>query len=209
MKKIALMILSLMAVVAVQAQTVSRAAVDQYNTIAGWPGESFASCSKQLEQWGFTYNSSGVINMFTMEMRPFVRPEGDDTVGVVLSVIDEVVCSVSGIYSSATPEHTFALIAEAATLQQRMATERGLAKFVCSVKGKVSNKFPKNTDELVAVLAEATAETVSDVYVTWRSANGRQVVSLIYDNKLYGKKKPRATDRADLTLGLSVTPERQ
>ena len=193
---------------ALHAQSVSKVTVDQYRQLIGWTGESISTCSERLTKWGFEYNKGGIINMFTMQAHPFFRAEGADTVGAMLSEIDGVIYSVSGIYSSREPSHTFALISQAAVIQQQLATERGLTKFVCSVKGKVSNKFPKNTDELVAILAEASSETVSDVYVTWKGSDGRDMLSLIYDNKFYGKKKPKSHYRAELTLGYGITPEK-
>ncbi|MBR4339054.1 MAG: hypothetical protein IKP89_00355 [Bacteroidales bacterium] len=192
-----------------QAQTISKSTAEQYRQLATFNGQRFQTCKEQLTRWGFTYNQSGVIDMLSMKMHPFFRAEGEDTVGAMLSVIDEVVYSLSGIVSSREPAHIFPLIAQASAIQQQLATEKGLTKYVCSVKGEVSNKFPKSHDELVSVLAEATAESVGMVYETWKSTDGKQTVSLIYNNKLYGKKKPKARDRAELNLGIGTVPERE
>ena len=76
-------------------------------------------------------------------------------------------------------------------------------KFVCSVKGNVENKFPKDVAELKAVLAEADEDNVKWVFVKWESADRKQVATLVYDNNLYGKKKPKPRDRVELTVAVS------
>ena len=209
MKKIVLALVLVLSLGATQAQTVSKATVDQYHQLIKLNQQSYEICDEQLAKWGFTHNKSGIVDVFTMQMHPYFRQEGQDTVGAMLGVIDGVVYSQSGIFSSKEPERTFSLISWASAIQQQYATSMGLTKFLCSVKGKVSNKFPKSQEELVKVLNGATADDVKIVYVTWKSADGKVTLSLVYENKRHGKKKTRATDRAEITLGYSTVPERQ
>ena len=208
MKKIVLAIVLVLSLGATQAQTVSKATVDQYRQLFKLNQQSFQTCDGQLAEWGFTHNKGGITDVFTMQMHPYFRQEGQDTVGAMLGIIDGVVYSLSGIFTSIEPERTFSLIAGASAIQQQYATSMGLTKFLCSVKGNVSNKFPKNQEELVKVLNEATADDVKMVYVTWKSADGKVTLSLVYENNRYGKKKPRAKDRAEITLGYGTVPER-
>ena len=207
MKKATTLFVCLLAFCMVQAQTVSKSTVDQYRQLVKMSGQSFTKCSGMVEQWGFTHNKDGIMDLFTMQTHPYFRAEGTDTVGVMLGVIDDVVCSQSGVYSSTDPTHTYALIAQGSAIQQELATAMGLTKYVCSIKGKVSNKFPKNQEELVEVLKGATAETVKQVYESWKSADGKTTLTLVYDNHLYNKKKPRSKDRAELILGIGTVPE--
>ena len=207
MKKIATIIVCLLSIGILQAQTVGKTTADQYRQLVKMEGNDFKPCSDKLVQWGFTYNPSGIIDIFTMQSHPFFRAEGQDTVGAILGVIDGKVRSLSGIFSSMEPSRTFALIVKASAIQQQIATDMGLTKYVCSVKGKVSNKFPNSHEELAQVLAEVSADDVSMVFESWKSADGKKTLTLIYNNKLYGKKKARSSARAELTLGLGVTPE--
>ena len=211
MKQLILAIACILAATAMDAQTVSRTTVDQYrqmvSTCTGGDvphhRQTFQQCNDRLEKWGFTYNRSGVVDMYTVHMYPFFRKEGEDTVGCMLATADDAVTSVSGIFTSKEASHTFALLAGAAELQESIANERGMTKFVCSVKGNVKNKFPKNVAELKEVLAEAGVDNVKWVFVSWESADRKQVATMIYDNKIYGKKKPKVSDRVELTLSVS------
>ena len=209
MKKIVIALVLLLSLGAAQAQTVSKATVDQYRQLIKLHKKSYQTCNDQLAKWGFEYNKGGVMDIFVMQTHPYYRPEGQDTVGAMLGVIDGVVYSTSGLFSSNDVARAYSLIAGASAIQQQLATEMGLTKYVCSVKGKnVKNKFPKNHEELVEVLSEASAETVSMVYEEWKSADGKVTLTFVYNNHLYGKKKPRKNDRVELMLGLGTTPER-
>lgn len=207
MKKLFIAIICLLSLGMAQAQTVSKATVEQYRQLQKLNQQSFSTCSDQLTKWGFVHNEKGVINMFTMLLHPFYRAEGQDTVAALLGVINDVVYSTSGVFSSMDAERTYAMIAQAGEIQQQLASEMGLIKYVCSIKGKVSNKHPKNREELVAVLTEGSAETVKWVYESWKSDDGKVTLTLMYDNKLFEKKKPRKSDRVELTLGLGTVPE--
>lgn len=209
MKQIFSIVLALaLAAGAVQSQELSAETEGQMEQVAGWAGEPFAACSDQLAQWGFEYNEKGTLNMYAMLMHPFYRAEGDDTIGVILGVVDGVVYSTSWKYISREPARAYALTGQAAAMQQRRAEELGMAKFICSVKGKVSNKLPKSAEELGQVLSEAEAGAVARVYATWRSADGRKTLSLTYDDKVTGKKTLKARDLVELSVGVGLTPKR-
>lgn len=192
----------------IKAQSISSATVDHYKQILAWHQRDFESCSNQLTQWGYEYNRGNTINMFTVTMHQFMRMTDVDTVGAVLSEMEGVVNGVSGIYSSVSPSKTFSLVVKAAEMQQKLAAERGLTKYVCMIKGDVKNKRPKTHEELMQVLAEESSETVRMFMEMWKSEDGKQAMTITYDNKRYGKKKPREDACAELTLGYSITPER-
>lgn len=193
-------------------QTVGKKTVEQFSQMAdmctGVNPPAFTACSAQLQKYGFVYNPAGVIDMFTMKMHPFFRAEGEDTVGCMLAVYDDKVLSMSGIFSSIDAGRAFGLVAKASDLQARRAAAMGCTKYVGSVKGKVK-KVSSNRDDIMAALEGVDAEMVSMVFEQWKSADGKKVVTCIYENKRYGKKKPRDKDRVELTLGMSNTPERQ
>lgn len=207
MKKTLLFLFILALTGGMQAQTLSKGTMEQYRQLMALNGKRFQTCSAKLTQWGFSYNKNAYMEMIGMQMHPYFRAEGQDTVGAMIGVINEVVYSISGVVNSTDPTHIFPMIAQAGAMQQKLATEKGLTKYVCSVKGNVSNKFPKSHEELVSVLSETTAESVSMVFESWKSADGKQTVTVIYNNRLYGKKKPKAHDRAELSFGFGITPE--
>lgn len=189
-----------------QAQTIGKTTIDQYKQLLTFPQKDYESCNAQVVQWGYEINKGDELNMFTMVAHPYVRMADGDTLGAMLAEIDGVVYSVSGIYSSASPSRTFSLIVKAAELQQQLAVERGLTKYVCMIKGDVKNKRPKTHEELMSVLSEESSETVRMVMEMWKSEDGNQSMTLNYDNKRYGKKKARDDAYAELSLGLGVTP---
>lgn len=208
MKRIVVFIVCFVGLCSMQAkgQSVGAAEVEMYRQILNWTGQDFEQCSTQLAQWGYVYNKANIINMFTMVINPFVHMDENDTLGVMLATIDNVVYSVSGLYSSVVPARTFSLLVKAGELQHQIATERGLTNYSCMVKGDVKNKRPKNHEELVEMLAEASSETVRSIYEFWKSNDGKQSLTLSYDNKRYGKKSPRADACAELSIGLGMTP---
>ncbi len=213
MRKILLAIACMGLMAAAEAQTVGHATVDQYRQLVAecTGGDTPQSrktldyCTGRLEQWGFTFNRSRIIDMYNVHMNPFFRQEGQDTVGCMITTADDAVTSVSGIFTSTEPARVHALLAAAAELQAALAAERGMDKFVCSIKGNVKNKFPKNVDEFKEAISEVGADDVKKVYISWDSADRRQKATLIYDNHLAGKKKPKPSDRAELTIAVSDT----
>lgn len=213
MKRIVFAIVCILVISSTDAQSISRTTVEQYRQlVAECTGgntpqsrKTLEYCAGRLEQWGFTFNRSRVIDMYNVHMNPFYRPEGEDTVGCMITTADDAVTSVSGIYTSTDPARTFALLAAAAELQSSLAAERGLGKFVCSVKGNVKNKFPKNVDEFKEAISGVGADDIKKVYISWDSADRSQKATLVYDNHLAGKKKPKASDRAELTIAVSDT----
>ena len=206
MKRLALFVVCVLALGMAQAQTVSKETADQFRQLMKMDGQSFVTVSNQLTEWGFTHNES-VTDMFTMQMHQFYRTEGQDTVLATLGVIGDVVYSLGGIVAGMEAARIYPLIGKAGAMQQQKAEELGLTKYVCSVKGKnVTNKFPKSHAELEEVLAEMSEETVSWIFEQWKGADGKATMTLVYDNKLFGKKKTRRNDRVELSMGLGVTP---
>ena len=190
------------------AQVVSKQCVDQYLQMVkmcnGEKHPTFEACSAQLEKYGFKYNKPGVIDVYTSQMHPFVRPEGQDTVVCMLVTFEGKVLTMSGVFISLDPTHTFSLITKASNLQAELAAQMGCTKYVGSVKGKVKIST-YNREELLTTLANADADMVSMVFERWKSPDGRIELTCIYSNDLYGTKKPKANDRAKLTLSVGNT----
>ncbi|MBO4599755.1 MAG: hypothetical protein J5641_03345 [Bacteroidales bacterium] len=189
-------------------QTVSRKTVDQYRQMVtmcnGAKRATFSACSAQLKKYGFTYNASSVLDMFTMQMHPFMRAEGQDTVACVLVTLGDTVYTVSGVFSSTDVSRAFGVEPKASDLQAQLAAKMGCTKYVGSVKGKVK-KVSYNREDIKAVLASADADMVSMVYEQWKSEDGRQELTCIYKNNRYGKKKPKDKDRVEITLSVGNT----
>lgn len=211
MRRFILTVLCILVIGAIDAQTISRTTVEQYRQLvatctggnAPQHRQNLQQCADRLAKWGFTFNRSRIAEFAIFHMNPFFRKEGQDTVGCVVSTFNDAVTAISGVFSSADPARAFSLLPGAAELQESIATEQGLGKFVCSVKGKVNNKFPKSVAELKALLAEVEVSDVKWVFISWESADHKQMVTLVYDNKLYGKKKPRPHDRVELTIAVT------
>ncbi len=211
MRKILLAFVCISLFATLEAQTLSRESVNLYRQLVAecTGGDTPQSrktldyCTERLEKAGFTFNRSGITDMYTIHMNPFFRKEGQDTVGCMVSTFNDAVFGISGIFTSTSPSRAFPLVARAAELQASLAAERGCEKWVCSVKGNVKNKFPKDVAELKEVLTEAGEDNVKWVFVKWESADRKQVATLVYDNKLYGKKKPKPRDRVELTVAVS------
>ena len=144
-----------------------------------------------------------------MQLHQYYRSEGQDTVMATLGVINDVVYSLGGVILSKDATRIYPLISKAGDMQQQQADNLGLTKYVCSVKGKdVKNKFPKSHAELVQLLAEASEATVSWVYESWKSDDGKTTMTCIYNNNLFDKKKPRQKDHVELNVGIGIIPER-
>ncbi|MBQ9473991.1 MAG: hypothetical protein IJU81_06240 [Bacteroidales bacterium] len=192
------------------AQTVSPETVKQYRQMVsmcnGAQPPSFDACRSQLEQYGFVYNANNAIDIFTVRMHPFYRAEGHDSVGCMLSVFDDKVYTVGGVFTSLDAGRVFPLVAKASEMQAQLASQLGCTKYVGSVKGKVK-KVATKPEELRAVLEGVEAEMVSMIYESWKSEDGTRMITLIYDNDRYGKKAPKDKDRVKLSLSVGTTPK--
>ena len=189
-------------------QTVSRKTVDQYRQMVtmcnGAQRATFSACGAQLKEYGFTYNASGVIDMFTMQMHPFMRSEGRDTVVCVLVTLSDTVYTVSGVFCSIDASRTYGVEPMASDLQAQLAAKMGCTKYVGSVKGKVK-KVSYNREDIITTVAGADADMVSMVYEQWKSEDGRRELTCIYKNNRYGKKKPKDKDKVEITLSVGNT----
>lgn len=188
-----------------EAQTVSKKTMDQYQQmvamITGTQRPTFDVCRAKMESFGFTYNAAGVVDMFTTHMHPFYRMEGSDTLGFMLTTLDEKVYSIGATFLSVDPARAFPMIVKASEVQAQLAAKLGCTKYVGSVKGKVK-KATYNRAELLEVLNGVEADMVSDVYEHWKSEDGKLMITCIYTNKFYGKKRPKASDRVELTISV-------
>ena len=189
-------------------QNVSKKTADQYRQMVamcnGAKRPTFEACKAQLEKYGFTYNKAGVADMFTMQMHPFVRAEGQDTVACTLVVLNDTVFTVGGTFSSLDATRAFAVEPNASDLQAQLAANMGCTKYVGSVKGKVK-KATYDRKELLAALEGVDAEMVSIVFEQWKSEDGHREMTCIYKNNRYGKKKPKDRDRVEITLSVGNT----
>ena len=190
------------------AQSVSKKTADQYRQMVamcnGAKRPTFEACKAQLEKYGFTYNKAGVADMFTMQMHPFYRAEGEDTVACTLVVLNDTVFTVGGTFSSLDATRAFAVEPKASDLQAQLAAKIGCTKYVGSVKGKVK-KATYDRKELLAALEGVDAEMVSMVFEQWKSEDGHREMTCIYKNNRYGKKKPKDRDRVEITLSVGNT----
>lgn len=212
MKKQLLILVAVAMFGAGHAQTLGPGTAEQYKEMVsfccdlheGGQHVNFDDCAQILSRYGFEYNKNGVVDMLGMKIHPFLRQEGEDTVGCLLSVIDNQVYTVSGVFSSLDASHAFNLIGQAASIQAEIAHNMGCTKYVGSVKGKVK-KVARSHEEITEVLTNATVEEVSMVYESWKSPDGRLTITLVYNNKLYKQKKHNDKDRVELTLSAGNT----
>lgn len=206
--EIAVLLAACIAASVLKAQTVSPSTIKQYHTMVakcnGAQPASYDACRQQLLQYGFVDNSANSIDIFTMKMLPFYRAEGNDTVTCVLGVVDGSVHSIGGGFISLDAGRAYTLVAKASKIQAELAAQYGCTKYVGSVKGKVK-KVTTNHEELLAALESVDADIVSMVYESWKSDDGNRMITLVYNNKRYGKKSPKDKDRIELTLSVGNT----
>ena len=180
--------------------------IKRYKQLVKLNHQSYETCSKQVTSWGFTLNKNGIIDMFTMQMKPFASNDTNDTTGFMLSVIDDRVIGMGLTVGGYNPAKMFARVQQFSDAQNAICVEEGLTEYVCAVKGSFKAKMP----ETVAVLENGAflcANEVKQIVEMWKTLDKKVAATCVYDNKRFGKKKPRPDQSIELTISISDNRE--
>ena len=182
--------------------------IERYRQLVKLTHQSFETCSTKVASWGFSINRANTLDMFTMQMIPFVSNNANDSTGFMLSVLEEkTVLGMSLTIGGYDPASMFARAKKLSEAQGKICEEQGLTNYVCAVKGNFKAKMPKTHAELLELLKTLDPADVKQILEMWKSEDKKVAATFLYENKRYGKKKPRA-DQA-IEVSISQTDSRE
>ena len=207
MKKIILFLAALLTFAGVSAQSNDNINIKRYKQLLKLNHQSYETCMTKVTSWGFTLNKGGIINMFTMQMNPFVSNDTNDSTAFVLNVIDDNVVGMSLTVGGYNPVVMFNRVQKFSDAQNEICEQQGLTDYVCSVKGSFKTVLPKTHEELIELLKELDCHEVRQVFEMWKSQDKKVAASFVYENKRFGKKKPRADQNIEIVISLTDNRE--
>jgi len=207
MKKVILLLAALLTFAGMSAQSNDNENIERYKQLLKLNHQSYETCSEQVTSWGFTRNNEGIINMLTMQMIPFVNNDTNDTTGFVLNVMDDKVMGIGLTVGGYDPVGMFARVQQFSDAQNTICEEEGLTNYVCAVKGSFKAKMPKTHAELMELLKELDANEVKQIVEMWKTPDKKVAAGCVYENKRFGKKKPRLNQGIEITI--SITDNRE
>lgn len=207
MKKVICLLAALLSFAGMSAQSNDSENIERYKQLLKLNHQSYETCSEQVTSWGFTLNKGGIINMFTLQMNPFVSNDTNDSTGFVLSVMEDKVVGMSLTVGGYDPAGMFARVQQYSNAQNAICEEEGLTEYVCAVKGSFKAKMPGTHAELIALLKELDPNDVKQIVEMWKTPDKKVAASCVYENKRFGKKKPRLDQGIDLTISLTDNRE--
>lgn len=207
MKKVILFLAALLTFAGMSAQNNDNLNIIRYKQLLKLNRQSYEICSAEVTSWGFTLNKGGIINMFTLQMNPFASNDVNDSTGFVLSVIDDNVVGMSLTVGGYDPVGMFARVQKFSDAQNEICEQEGLTDYVCSVKGSFKTVLPKTHEELIELLKELDGQEVKQIFEMWKSQDKKVAATFVYENKRFGKKKPRANQGIEITIALTDNRE--
>jgi hypothetical protein len=207
MKKVILLLAAILTFAGVSAQNNDSQNIKRYKQLVKLNHQSYETCSKQVTSWGFTLNKNGIIDMFTMQMKPFASNDTNDTTGFVLSVMNDKVIGMSLTVGGYNPAKMFARVQQFSNAQNAICVEEGLTEYVCAVKGSFKAKMPETHAKLIELLKELDGNEVKQIVEMWKTPDKKVAATCVYENKRYGKKKPRPDQGIELTISISDNRE--
>ena len=207
MKKVILLLAAMLTFAGMSAQSNDSKNIERYKQLVKLNHQSYETCSNKVKSWGFTLNKEGIINMLTLQMIPFVSNDSKDSTGFVLSVMDDKVMGVGITVGGYSPEGMFARVQQFSNAQNEICKKEGLTDYVCAVKGSFKAKMPGTHAELIALLKELDPNEVKQIVEMWKTPDKKVAASCVYENKRFGKKKPRLDQGIDLTISLTDNRE--
>ena len=207
MKKVILFIAALLTFAGMSAQSNDSENIERYKQLLKLNHQSYETCSEQVTSWGFTLNKGGIINMFTLQMNPFVSNDTSDSTGFVLSVMEDKVVGMSLTVGGYDPVGMFARVQKFSDAQNAICEEEGLTNYVCVVKGSFKAKMPETHDALIELLKELDANEVRQIMEMWKTPDKKVAATCVYENKRFEKKRPRADQGIELTISLTDNRE--
>ena len=207
MKKVILFLAALLTIAEVSAQSNDSINIKRYKQLLKLNHQSYETCSTEVTSWGFTLNKGGIINMFTMQMNPFVSNDISDSTGFFLNVMDDNVIGMSLTVGGYNPVGMFARVQKFSDAQNEICEQQGLTDYVCSVNGSFKTLLPKTHEELIELLKELDCHEVKQIFEMWKSQDKKVAATFVYENKRFGKKKPRPNQGIEITIALTDNRE--
>ena len=207
MKKVILLLSALLTFAGMSAQSNDSENIERYKQLLKLNHQSYETCSQEVTSWGFTLNKGGIINMFTLQMNPFVSDDTNDSTGFVLSVMDDKVVGMSLTVGGYNPVSMFARVQQFSDAQNAICEEEGLTDYVCAVKGSFKGKMPETHAKLIELLKELDGNEVKQIMEMWKSPDKKVAATCLYENKRFGKKKPRPSQGIELIISLTDNRE--
>ena len=207
MKKVILLITALLTFAGMSAQSNDNENIERYKQLLKLNHQSYETCSNKVNSWGFTLNKGGIINMFTLQMNPFVSNDTNDSTGFVLSVMEDKVVGMGLTVGGYDPESMFARVQNFSDAQNAICEEEGLTDYVCAVKGSFKAKMPETHAELIELLKELDSQEVKQIFEMWKTPDKKVAATCVDENKRFGKKKPKASQGIELTISLTDNRE--
>ena len=182
--------------------------IERYRQLVKMTHQSFEACSTKVASWGFTINKANTLDMFTMQMIPFVNNDKADSTGFSLSVLEEKKVLGMGLtIAGYDPASMFARAGKLSDAQYDICKQQGLTNYVCAVKGNFKAKMPASHAELMELLKTLDPADVKQILEMYKSDDKKVAASFLYENKRYGKKKPRADQAVEVTISQSDSRE--
>lgn len=207
MKKVILLLAALLTFAVVSAQSNDNTNITRYKQLLKLNHQSYETCKTKVTSWGFTLNEGGVINMFTMQMNPFISNDTNDSTVFALNVMDDKVVGMSLVVGGYNPVAMFNRVQKFSNAQNEICKQQGLTDYVCSVKGSFKPLLPKTHEELIELLKELDGNEVKQIFEMWKSQDKKVAATFVYENKRFGKKKPRADHNIEITMSLTDNRE--
>lgn len=207
MKKVILFLAALLTFAGVSAQSNDNTNITRYKQLLKLNHQSFETCKAKVTSWGFTLNEGAIINMFTMQMTPFMSNDTNDSTVFALNVMDDKVVGMSLVVGGYNPVAMFNRVQKFSNAQNEICKQQGLTDYVCSVKGSFKPLLPKTHEELIELLKELDGNEVKQIFEMWKSQDKKVAATFVYENKRFGKKKPRADHNIEITMSLTDNRE--
>lgn len=207
MKKFILLFAALLTFAGMSAQSNDNKNIERYEQLLKLIHQSYETCSQEVTSWGFTLNKSGIINMFTLQMNPFTCDDVNDSTGFVLSVMEDKVVGMSLTVGGYDPAGMFARVQKFSDAQNAICEEEGLTDYVCAIKGSFKAKMPSTHAEFIELLKELDGNEVKQIVEMWKTPDKKVAATCVYENKRFGKKKPKASQGIELTISLTDNRE--
>lgn len=207
MKKVILFLAALLTFAGVSAQSNDNTNITRYKQLLKLNHQSYETCKTKVTSWGFTLNKEGIINMFTMQMNPFMSNNTNDSTVFVLNMMDDKVVGMSLVVGGYNPVDMFNRVQKFSDAQNEICEQQGLTDYVCSIKGSFKPLLPKSHEETIELLKELDGNEVKQVFEMWKSQDKKVAATFVYENKRFGKKKPRADYNIEITMSLTDNRE--
>lgn len=178
--------------------------IERYKQLVKTTGQSYETGSNKITSWGFTVNMASALDVLTMRTIPFLSNNEKDSTGFALSVLEEkTIIGMSLFVRGYDPVSMFARAKVFSDAQSSICEKQGLTNYVCAVKGKFKAIMPKSHAELMELLKTLDPADVKQILEMYKSEDKKVAATFLYENKRYGKKKPKEGDAIEITISQS------